>query len=415
MLRFVLIVASVLSISTAAASAENWPGWRGPTRDGHSPGKGFPLQWSATQNVAWKTPLPGMGISNPIVWDQRVIVTASSGRNLSNLHVICLSRDTGKEMWHAEFWGTAPTRHHGSKSSMASPAPVTDGKHVFAFFGTGDVFCLDMNGKLIWQRSLAAKYGKFENRFAASSSPLLFRDLLLLQCDHYGDSYLIAIDKRTGRNRWKVERPECWLSWATPQLVKLPGKADHELIVSGSHKLEAYDPLTGKKLWTVQGMRRECIPTPVFGHGLIYAVSGPKGPTLAIRPGGRGDVTKTHVRWSNSRGAPFVPSAILVQDRYYLVDDSGIGTCLDAHTGRRLWQRRFGGRYTASPVAADGKIFFLDESGKTLIIDATVPQYRELSRNALAEPAFASPALSQGRVFIRTARHLFCLRASGSR
>ncbi|GAB4155963.1 MAG: PQQ-binding-like beta-propeller repeat protein [Planctomycetaceae bacterium] len=390
--------------------AENWPGWRGPTRDGHSPETAVPVSWSKTKNIAWKTPLPGYGISNPIVWNERVIVTASDGFQLSNLHVICLSRDTGKVLWHQRFWGTAPTRHHNNKSSMASPAPVTDGQQIFAFFGTGDVFCLDMNGNLQWQRSLANEYGKFENRFAASSSPVLFEDLLLLQCDHYGDSYLLAIDKKTGANRWKTDRPGYWLSWSSPQLIKVPGTNRHELIVSGSHKLDAFDPKSGKQLWHVEGMRRECIPTAVFGHGMIYAVSGPKGPTFAIRPGGKGDVTKTHIQWSNTRGAPFVPSAILVGDRYYLVDDSGIGTCLDAHTGKRIWQRRFGGRFTASPVAANGKIYFVDETGTTLIVDATSSAYREIARNKIGEPVFASPSISQGCFFLRSTRHLYCIR-----
>ena len=404
-----LLTGVLFAMNPGNTHAENWPGWRGPTRDGHSTETGVPLAWSVEKNIAWKTPLPGYGISNPIIWNDRVIVTASDKKNIFNLHVLCLSRDTGRVLWHQKFWGTAPTRHHSNKSSMASPAPVTDGKHIFAFFGTGDVFCLNMDGLLVWQRSLAGEYGKFENRFAASSSPVLFKNLLLLQCDHYGDSYLIGIDKKTGRNRWKTARPNCWLSWSSPLIVKVPGQNQHELIVSGSHKLEAFNPTTGTKLWTVQGMRRECIPTPVFAHGLIYAVSGPKGPTFAIRPGGKGDVSKTHVKWTAQRGAPFVPSAILVGDRYYLVDDAGIGTCFNAHTGKRLWQRRFGGKFTASPVAADGKIFFVDEAGTTLILDATSPGYKEIARNKLAEPTFASPAISQGRFFQRTTKHLYCI------
>lgn len=397
-----------------SAGAENWPQWRGLNRDGISPEADIPIEWSATKNIAWKTPLPGFGISNPVVWEDRVIVTASDGHKLSNLHVICLSRDTGKKLWHKQFWGTAPSRHHNRKSSMASPAPVTDGKHVYAFFGTGDVFCLDMNGGLVWQRSLADEYGQFENRFAASSSPLLYRSALIIQCDHYGDSYVVAIDKKTGANRWKADRPECWLSWSSPQLVRVPGTKREELIVAGSHKLDAYEPLTGKKLWTADGMRRECIPTPLVAHGLIYAVSGPKGPTMAIRPGGKGNVTRTHVKWRNTRGAPFVPSAILVGDRYYLVDDGGIGTCLDAHTGKRIWQRRFGGKFTASPVAAGGRIYFADEAGTTIVIDGTSSGYHELARNRYGEPVFASPAISQGRLFLRTTRHLVCVQRTKS-
>jgi len=395
-------------------NAENWPGWRGPNRNAVTSETGVPTKWSGSENVLWKKPLAGSGISNPIVWDERVIVTASDGVGLTNLHVICLSLTDGRELWHQRFWGTAPTRHHANKSSMATPSPLTDGRHVFAFFGTGDVFCLEMNGELVWHRSLSAEYGTFENRFAAASSPLSYGNTLLLQCDHYGDSYLIALEKSTGANRWKTDRLESWLSWASPQLVPVGQTGRFELIVSGSHKLDAFDPETGEWLWTVGGMSRECIPTPVYGHGLVYAVSGVKGPTLAIRPGGRGDVSQTHVVWSNTRGAPFVPSAILVGDHYYLVDDQGIATCLDAHTGRPHWQKRFHGRYTASPVSADGNVYFSDESGTTVVVKAGLDKYQEVARNSLDEPVFSSPAISQHRLFLRTTRHLYCISNSAT-
>jgi len=393
---------------SSAANAENWPGWRGPTRNGLSSETDVPLRWTDEQGVKWKIPVPGSGISNPIIWGDRVIVTAADGPKQIELHVICFAVDDGRELWHQRLWGTAPTRYHANKSSMATPAPVTDGQHIFAFFGTGDVFCFDMEGRLQWQRSLAEEYGVFENRFAASSSPVVFKESVLLQCDHYGNSYAIALDKKTGENRWKVDRPEAWLSWASPQLV--PVDADTaELVLAGSHKVDAFDPNTGEHLWTVGGMRRECIPTPVYGHGFIYAVSGPKGPTLAIRPGGRGDVSETHVQWQNNRGAPFVPSAILVGDHYYLIDDAGIATCLDAHSGKRMWQKRLSARFTASPVAAAGRVYFMSEEGETIVIDATAKKYRQLASNSLNEPTFASPAISQGRIFLRTSKHLYCI------
>lgn len=402
-----LLICCAIGLSSAA-NAENWPGWRGPTRNGLSSETDVPLRWTDEQGVKWKIPVPGSGISNPIIWGDRVIVTAADGPKQIELHVICFAVDDGRELWHQRLWGTAPTRYHANKSSMATPAPVTDGQHIFAFFGTGDVFCFDMEGRLQWQRSLAEEYGVFENRFAASSSPVVFKESVLLQCDHYGNSYVIALDKKTGENRWKVDRPEAWLSWASPQLV--PVDADtSELVLAGSHKVDAFDPSTGEHLWTVGGMRRECIPTPVYGHGFIYAVSGPKGPTLAIRPGGRGDVSETHVQWQNNRGAPFVPSAILVGDHYYLIDDAGIATCLDAHSGKRMWQKRLSARFTASPVAAAGRVYFMSEEGETIVIDATAKKYRQLASNSLNEPTFASPAISQGRIFLRTSKHLYCI------
>jgi outer membrane protein assembly factor BamB len=392
----------------SSACGENWPGWRGPARDGTTTDRGAPAAWRADSGVRWKTRLPGSGISNPIVWQDDVICTSSDGPRQQDLHVVCLDRNTGSERWHARYWGTAPTLYHDTKSSMASPSPVTDGQNVFAFFGSGDVFCLDMRGQLVWQRSLADEYGPFENRFAASSSPLLFDDTLILQCDHYGASYVLAIDKRTGSNRWKTDRGDVWLSWSSPVCVPA-GDGASELILCGSERMDAFDPRSGRKLWTLGGMSRECIPTPVAGRGLIFATSGPNGATYAVRPGGRGDVSDTHVVWSSKRGNPFVPSAILVGDYYYLVDDHGVGTCLAADSGKTVWKKRFGGDFTASPVAADGRVYFTNESGVTLVIRAGTSNYEELERNSIDEPVFASPAIASGNLFLRSATRLWCL------
>lgn len=388
---------------------ENWPGWRGPARNGTTSDRGAPLAWSPTSGVRWKATLPGSGISNPIVWDDSVVCTSSDGAQQRDLHVVCLDRQSGRERWHARLWGTAPGLYHETKSSMASPSPVTDGRHVYAFFGSGDVFCLDLDGRLVWHRSLAAEYGAFENRFAASSSPLLFDDLLIVQCDHYGASYVLAIDKSTGANRWKTDRPEVWLSWSSPICVQPDPSLAAELILCGSEKMDAFDPRTGQKLWTLSGMARECIPTPVVGRGLVFATSGPGAASYAVRPGGRGDITASHVVWTSTRGNPFVPSAIVVDDCYYLVDDHGIGTCLDAATGKTLWKKRFGGDFTASPVAAEGRVYFTNEAGSTLVIRAGTSGYEELARNAIDEPVFASPAIAGGAFFLRSARQLWCL------
>ena len=290
----------LLALAATAARGENWPGWRGPGRNGVSHEANLPLSWSETENVAWKIPLPGLGVAGPIVWDDRIL--SHRFRRAPPFRPARRVRFTpfGEGIVARPVLGTAPTLHHENKSSMATPVAVTDGKSVFSFFGTGDVFSTTVDGELVWHRSLAAEYGPFENRFAVSSSPLLFKNLVILQCDHYGASYVVAIDKATGANVWKVDRPGYWHSWASPQLVPAPsgskgGEGRQELILCGSEKLDAFDPATGQKLWTVRGMLRECIPTPVFGDGLIYAVSGPKGPTLAVRPGGRGDVTDTRI------------------------------------------------------------------------------------------------------------------------
>ena len=405
-LQTCLTLLLLIALATCA-EAENWPGWRGPQRTGITTDTGVPSTWSATENVMWKTPLPGTGISNPVVWQDRVFITAAEGREQSELHVLCLDRDSGEVRWHKRLWGTAPTVFYYPKSGLASPTPITDGKRLWTFFGTGDVFCFDLDGGLLWQRALADEYGPFENRFAAASSPLLYNDSVILQCDHYGASYVLAMDGTTGANRWKSERPEAWLSWSSPQLT--PVGERFELVLSGSEKLDGYDPATGERRWSVRGLVRECVPTPVLGAGLVFVVSGPNGAHLAVKPGGKGDVTDTHVVWRNDRGTSFVPSAIVVGDRYYLSDDKGIASCLSIADGDLLWRKRFSGKFTASPVAADGKLFFTSESGSTFVIDATAAEYRELARNEIGEDVYSSPAISQGRMFIRTAKQLICI------
>lgn len=403
--RFSLTVLLIASCQFPA-SAENWPGWRGPTRTGVTSDTGIPETWSSTTNVLWKTPLAGKGTSNPVVWDDRVYLTASLGRDQSELHVLCYDRDSGNLLWRQQLWGTAPTLFY-PVSGMAAPSPVTDGAHLWAFFATGDVFCFDRDGQLLWQRALSEEYGVFENRFGASSSPLLFEDTVIVQCDHYGESYVIALDKLTGANRWKADRPGVWLSWSSPQLMPIEDR--HELILIGSERLDGYDPRTGEKLWTVRGLARECVPTPVIGDGYLIAVSGPNGAHYAIRPGGRGDVTDSHILWKNERGTSFVPSGILVGPRYYVADDKGVASCFDAESGKLLWRKRLDGRFTASPVSAEGKVYFTNEKGESVVLDAARREYAELARNELGEDVYASPAISQSRLFFRTANQLICV------
>lgn len=395
----------VVAWAALPALAGDWPGWRGPKGNGLSDEANLPVKWSAGDGVRWKADLPGKGSGSPIIAGDRVFLTSSDGPRHDQLHFFCLDRRTGRELWHRNFWGTAPTLRHDPKSSMATPTPVTDGQHVWAFFGSGDLFCLDLGGNLVWCRSLAQEYEPFQNRFAMGSSPVLVGDLLILQCDHWGQSYLVGIDKRTGKNVWKTDRAE-HVSWSSPLVVEVNGR--QELVASATFHVKGYDPLTGRELWAASGMTRECIPTAVAGDGLIFAVSGTKGETLAIRTGGRGDVTESHIVWRNSRNAPFVPSAILLDDLYYLVDDKGIAACFEAASGKLVWQQRLGGAFSASPIAADGKLYFVDEEGTTTVLKPG-RQFEVLSKNRLDDPTFASPAAAHGDLFIRTDRHLYCI------
>lgn len=395
-------------LSGAVSYGENWPEWRGPHRNAVSSETGLPVTWSAEQGIRWKAELPGAGTSSPVIWGDRIFLTAAEGVSQDDLIVLCLGLSDGKEKWRQRLWGTSPTLHHATKSSMSTPTPVTDGKHIYAFFGTGDVFGIDVDGKLLWQRSLASEYGPFENRFGHTSSPALLDGLLFLQCDHYGDSYILAIDAHTGVNRWKLDRPGIWHSWSSPQVLA-NGDGDANLIVCAANRLDVLDTDSGKPLWSVSGLQRECIPTPVTGHGLVFAVSGPKGTAMAIRPGGLGDVTDSHVVWRSQRGTPYVPSPILVGNQYYLVDDQGIITCLDALTGKLAWQKRLGGTFTASPIAGDQMVYFTNDDGETTVIRANESKYVELARNSLGEPVFASGAISHASLFFRTPNHLVCI------
>ncbi len=408
-LTSIFAVLALFCGATGIALAENWAQWRGPQRNAVSSETELPTKWSTESGIRWKAKLPGQGVSSPVIWGDRIFLTATDGPAQDELYFLCLARADGQELWRLRLWGTSPTLHHATKSDMATPTPVTDGKHIYALFGTGDVFCVDVDGGLVWQRSLASEYGPFENRFGHTSSPAVQGDLLFLQCDHYGDSYVLALDRHTGENRWKRDRPGVWHSWSSPQLLIDQSSGLGELLVCAATRLDALEPQTGKPLWTVSGLQRECIPTPVTGHGLIFAVSGPKGTAMAIRPGGRGDVSESHVVWRSQRGSPYVPSPVLVGDHYYIVDDQGILTCLDAHSGKLAWQKRLRGAFTASPIAGDGKVYFTNDDGETTVVQAHANAYVELARNTLGEPVYASGAISHGCLFFRTPRHLVCI------
>ena len=406
----VALASGPLRAETPVSSNDNWPAWRGPRGDGLSAATHLPVRWGPNEGVRWKTPLPGKGVSSPVVWGDRVFLTSSEGNRHDQLHVLCLDRRDGALVWDRRFWGTAPTRFHGEKSFMATSTPATDGTLVWAFFGTGDLFCLDFDGRLVWARSLAQEYEPFQNRFGMGSSPVLAGSTLVLQCDHWGQSYLLGVDKQTGENVWKTDRTE-ELGWSSPLVVDVDG--EQQVVVSATFSVKGYDLTTGKELWVARGMSRSCIPTAVANDRTIFAVSGQGGQTMAIRKGGRGDITDSHVVWTATRGAPYVPSPLLVDGLYYLVEDGGIATCFDAETGARVWQKRLGAAYTASPVAGDGKIYLIDEAGTTTVLRPG-REFEVIAKNELEEPVFASPAIAQGELFLRTAGQLVCVNGGGA-
>lgn len=397
------IILALVLILSGTARGDNWPGWRGPTGMGISAEKDLPVRWSGKDNVRWKVPVAGAGVSAPVVWKDRVFLTASDGRLNDRLHVYCYDRKDGKQLWHARFFGTAPTDLF-APGGMAVPTPVTDGKHLFVLFGTGDLFCLDFAGKPVWIRSLAQEYGPFRNRWGMGTSPILVGNLLVVQVDHWSQSYLLGVDAATGDNRWKTDR-DASVNWSTPVAVKVNGQT--ELIVQGTYRAMGYDAATGSPLWTVKGMGMQCIPSPAVANGLLLASSGES--TMGIRLDGKtGDLTKSHIVWTNPKAGAFIGSPVVYQGRVYIAGDRGVGQCLDARTGKVLWKKRLAEHFHASPVAGDGKVYFAGSEGIVKVIQ-TGTEFKTLAENNMGESIVASPAISDGQLFIRGDKHLFCI------
>jgi outer membrane protein assembly factor BamB len=390
--------------SPAGLRAENWPRWRGPDGNAVSSETPLPLRWGPHENVRWKSRVAGEGFSSPVVWGDRIFLTAA--REHGGWRVVhCLDRGAGTIVWSREVEDLNPERA-SSMTGHAASTPATDGRHVVAFFGNAGVACYDFNGKRLWHRRL----GEFDSELGLASSPVLYRDRVVLVCDHDGDrftsfdSFLIALDLETGKDVWKTERRGLRRSWSTPVLV--PGvQGKPEVVVSAQDHLRAYDPETGRQLWQAAGLTGWVAPSPVFGHGLIFATSGKDGPTLAVRPSGTGEVRPA---WQHAKGGPYVCSPLLYGDYLYLNNEQGVLSCYQARTGQLQYRERLDGKFTGSPVAGDGKVYFTNEAGTTWVVKAG-PTFAVLARNALGEYCLASPAIAGGSLFIRTEEHLFCV------
>jgi outer membrane protein assembly factor BamB len=442
MSAFVILAAALLTFQTV--SAQNWPQWRGPSSHGVSPEAGLPTTWSTNHNLAWRASLAGLGTSSPIVWGDSVIVTSQIGRSAvaeGDAHpqlarddralaerehplggrrqeaggasdevwlvVEAFARAEGRRLWEyrTKANGFLPGVHE--KHNLATPTPVTDGGRVYAWFGNGQIVALDMDGRLVWTRHLGTEFGPFRTQWGHGSSPVLFGDLLILQCDHLSKAYLLAVDARTGRDRWHVDRGDERTSHSTPLVVR--GREGAELLVNSSARLDVYDPRTGQLLWFTGGPRQTPIPSAVFDGDRIYLSRGYRNSDfMAIRPGGRGDVTATHVEWRSAAGASYVPSLVHYEGLLYMTNEVGVMTCADARTGAPLWRHRLGGVFFASPVAGDGKVYMVSETGETFVLRAgRTPEV--LARNELGERLIASPAISRGRLFLRGDRTLFAV------
>jgi outer membrane protein assembly factor BamB len=380
----------------------DWPEFRGPTGQGHSDERGLPMVWSETKNVRWKVAIPGRAWSSPAIQGDRIWLTTATEEGKS-LRAISVDRNTGAILLNVEIFRLKSLGNLNSKNSQASPTPVLEGDRVYLHFGAFGTACLNQSGAVVWKTRLDYDNGQH----GPGGSPVIYDDLLILSCDGQDTQYVVALDKLTGKVRWKKFR-EGYQAYTTPLVVRLP--AGDQVISPGAFRAVSYEPRTGKELWQVRyGDGFSNVPRPVHGDGLIYICTGFQQPSLlAVRLDGRGDVTKSHIKWTLKRGVSLTPSPLLVGDELYMVSDNGIASCIDAKTGAPHWQIRLGGNYSASPIYADGRIYFLSEEGESVVI-APGKEFKELARNQLDGPTLASMAVSGGSIFVRSQTHLYRL------
>jgi outer membrane protein assembly factor BamB len=392
-----------LLVSCSATLLAQWPQFRGPGGQGHSAEGGLPAEWNATKNVAWKVAVPGRGWSSPIVSDGRVWLTTATtiGRG-GSLRLLAFDAASGTQTVDVEVFKLRNAELLNAKNSHASPTPILEADRVYVHFGAQGTAAVSTSGEIVWKVR-----HQYESQHGGGGSPILHGDLLIFSCDGFDEAFVIALDKRTGKTRWRTERPRPWSqAYSTPLVIR---EGDRDLLISvGAFHTVAYDPTTGKEVWHVNypdGFSN--VPRPVYGHGLVFVTTGFQQPgILAIRPDGKGDVTRSHVAWTASRGVPLTPSPLVVGNELYLVNDAGIVSCLDAGSGLLHWQQRLGASVSASPVFADGRIYFLDEEGTTTVI-LPGTTFQRVATNALGEPALASMAVANGSFFVRTTSHLY--------
>jgi len=402
--------------------AENWPGWRGPSGDGVSNGKGIPTKWSSTENIAWRIAIPGEGHSSPIVWGDKVFLTSSLTEKNRRI-LLCLDRLSGQTVWQRDVVQSPPETIH-RLNSRASGTPATDGRQVYVTFMRAEgnrviapnvgserlitpgkiiVAAYNLDGNEKWKTNV----GDFVSAHGFNTCPVLFEDLVILNGDHDGDAYLVALDRQSGRERWRTRRENKTRSYVTPIIREINGRT--QMILSGSLCVASYDPRNGKRHWIVDGPTEQFVASVVYDGKYVFATGGyPERHTLAIRPDGKGNVTDTHIAWRTTRGAAYVPSPIISGRYLLMVADSGIASCFEARTGKRHWMERLPGGHSPSPVSADGLVYFVSDQGVTTVIRPS-ETFAVIAKNELGEPVSASPAISQGQIFLRTHQHLYCI------
>jgi outer membrane protein assembly factor BamB len=423
--------------------AQNWPSFRGPSASGVADEQSLPLHWNAENSaqILWKTPIPGLAHSSPIIWGNYLFLTTAissdpksefrhglygdvePAKDVSrhSWRVYCLDKHSGKIIWERTADEGIPKVRRHPKSSQASATPATDGQHVVALFGAEGLYCFDVGGKLLWKQDLglldAGWFLDPDYQWGAGSSPIIYKNLVIVQCDRQKDSFIAAYDINDGRQVWSTPRQEI-PSWGTPTLYE--GERRVELITNAAKQIRGYDPLTGKELWRVSPNSEVTVTTPIAAHELIFVVNGypPIQPIYAIRAGATGDISlkegqdsSESIAWSKKRGGVYIPTPLLYNDYLYLCANHGVLSCYKAKSGEKVYQERIaekGGAFTASPVAAAGRLYLTSEEGEIHVIKAG-PRYELLATNLMNEVCMATPAISEGMLFVRTQHNIFAI------
>ncbi len=394
----------LILIFSDAALAENWPGWRGPRGDGTSLEKNVPIRWSGTQNIVWKVPIPGKGHASPIVWGRHIFVVTAIKEKKQRI-LLCLDRKGGKILWQRVVL-EAPLERINSLNSYASSTPATDGQRVYISFLDRDkmfIAAYDFDGNRIWE----VRPGVFSSMHGYCSSPVIWKDKVIVNGDHDGPSYIVALSRATGQTIWKTPRPNRTRSYCTPIIRQIDGR--NQMVLSGTMCVASYDPDTGEQHWLIDGPTEQYVASIVYNGELLFMTCGfPDRFIQAIRPDGRGNVTDTHVLWQKERDCSYVPSPIAFGPYFLVAADNGVATCFEAKTGKSCWRERLGPHYSASLISANGLVYFLSDKGVMTVVKPG-EKLDIVARNELGENTYASPAISDGQIFLRGAKHLYCI------
>lgn len=400
-----LLVSLIFSLSTAV-QGENWPGWRGPRGDGSSDESDLPITWSDSDNVIWKIELNYGGHSSPIVWNNIVFITGADTDTKKRV-LVAIDRTRGKTIWNVTV-DDSPLEKKHTLNSWASSTPATDGQSVFVSFLHEKemlVAAYDLTGQELWK----VRPGVFSSVHGYCSSPILFDNLVIINGDHDGDAYLVALERTTGKTVWKTVRANRTRSYCTPLIREIDGRM--QMMLSGSKSIASFDPRTGNQHWIIDGPTEQFVASPVYHKDLIYVTGGfPDKHIMAIDPRGTGNLTKSvNIKWHRQRnGVSYVPSPVATNGLFFIVADDGIATCIDCVSGEQKWQKRLGRRFSASLMTAADRVYYLDDDGNSKVLKAT-SEYQELADNKLGEATYASMAASSGQLLIRGEKHLFCI------